>query len=593
MDGSPPDRARRLFEAASALPSAERTPWLVGECGDDRALLAKVLELLDFSGEKGDILDSSFPEIAGLAIPPVHVLEPGTLLNNRYRVTRQFSSGGFATVYLAKDERLARRDVIVKVLDRAPSTLATENLVNEVRALSSISHPGVVGIFDCGELSPSGTQFLVTQFAPGSTLRAVFKQGGLSKDTSRELIRGIAAALSAAHRSDVLHLDLKPENIVVSLEDPGSPKVTIIDFGIASFLAQKGTASPSLAGSDAYIAPEQLAGYPVLQSDIFSLAVVACEILSGRPARTPAEARSALQHAGLSRSLIRTIERALAAAPEQRFPTVDGFLRAALENQPRARRLWAAGIAVALLLPAGFLWIRTTGNTPSQPLGKVVPATSDLGFETTPSLSPDGKKLYYSLGTNSISRDIYVTDLADGTITRLTAHPSDEREVVCSRDGTQIAFIRTHQDSDQAIVVMPAGGGPETELVRTPGVFALEWSADDRSLLVSSSLQPGARNTLKVFDIATRRWRQFLTPAQDDQSDTEMALSPDGKTVVFIRRFNSSTNELFTVPVDRELNPLEPAKRLTFTQTRKCSPQWTPDGREIVFGSGTLGALSI
>ncbi|MCI0411521.1 serine/threonine-protein kinase [bacterium] len=210
----------------------------------------------------------------------------GQLIKNRYKLQQELGKGGMGVVYLAHDTQLHNRPVVIKVLrDAAAEDWLTKIFRQEIEALVRIEHPGVVGIFDTGEM-PNGQLFVVMQFVEGVNLRSVLtrQENHLNFDEAARIIDQVGRALTAAHDKGVLHCDLKPENIMLQMPHPGEEIVKLIDFGIAKIRDSNVTsAEPTkIAGTMEYMAPEQLTGTPTTASDIFSLGIVAYEMLTGK-----------------------------------------------------------------------------------------------------------------------------------------------------------------------------------------------------------------------------------------------------------------------------------------------------------------------
>jgi predicted Ser/Thr protein kinase len=220
---------------------------------------------------------------------------PGVLVKNRYRIERELARGGFGVVYLARDEQLSSKPVVIKVLleQSEHADWFAKKFRDEREALARLDHPGVVGVLDCGEM-PDGKPYLVMQFVDGITLRTALGPQGLPLDRTARLVRQIAQALGAAHERGVYHRDLKPENIMLQDLGRGEELVKIIDFGIATVKesAAAVTQVTRVAGSGSYMSPEHLMGKPSDRSDTYSLAVIAYEMLTGR---RPFEPQSAIQ----------------------------------------------------------------------------------------------------------------------------------------------------------------------------------------------------------------------------------------------------------------------------------------------------------
>jgi len=219
---------------------------------------------------------------------PTKVIEPfgpGSLLGDRYRIAKQIGKGGFGCVYLAYDEKLHRKPVVLKVLNENAGEDAWRQTKfrKESEALSRIDHPGVVGVLDQGT-TPEGKLFIVMQFVDGVTLRSAMAPGPLSFSRAANIIRQTAEALTAAHDQGICHRDLKPENIMLRALAAGREQVVIIDFGIAAVgnSSVPAAGKTKIAGSPTYMAPEQLEGNPQQASDIYTLGVIAYELVTGR-----------------------------------------------------------------------------------------------------------------------------------------------------------------------------------------------------------------------------------------------------------------------------------------------------------------------
>lgn len=230
-------------------------------------------------------------------------------LVGRYRLERRRGQGGMGTVYEATDAALQRR-VAIKVIreDWVASIEAAQRFKREARAAAGFAHPNVVTVFDYG-VEGDTRGFLVMELLEGHSLREELHANG-KLDAARTLwmMRGVCAAVEAAHRRQFIHRDLKPENIFMVSGDYGTAEVVkVLDFGIAKSFGPASDASPQetsathtgiLVGTPAYMSPEQLLGRSAdVQWDVWALAVVAYETLTGAApfaATTPAEWRNAI-----------------------------------------------------------------------------------------------------------------------------------------------------------------------------------------------------------------------------------------------------------------------------------------------------------
>ena len=231
----------------------------------------------------------------------------GTVLDGRYLVKRQLGQGGFGVVYLASDEKMMSRPVVVKCLHdtETGNEWSLRKFKQEMEALARIDHPSIVGVLDTGQL-PDGKPYIVMQYIDGHSLRTLITPEGMDFWRAANIIRQIGRALSAAHERGILHRDLKPENIMVQTLGDGEEQVKIIDFGIAKVknsVVSATSAGDRTAGTIAYMSPEQLSAGPVsTATDVYCFAVIAYEMLTGR---RPSNPESAYQLLEMQRSGVR------------------------------------------------------------------------------------------------------------------------------------------------------------------------------------------------------------------------------------------------------------------------------------------------
>jgi serine/threonine-protein kinase len=205
------------------------------------------------------------------------------LLDSRYRIDAVVGSGGMSTVYRAFDTVLERQ-VAIKLMHRemARDSDQLERFRREARAVAQLNHPHIVGVIDAGEEGDPAhpTPYIVFEYVEGETLKARIRRlGPLGVPEALAYAIEIARALQAAHERNIVHRDVKPQNVLIDSE--GSAKVT--DFGIARTLDEDGlTSDGRVLGTTDYVSPEQALGHPVgPQSDIYSLGVVLFEMLTG------------------------------------------------------------------------------------------------------------------------------------------------------------------------------------------------------------------------------------------------------------------------------------------------------------------------
>ncbi|MBK8234741.1 MAG: serine/threonine protein kinase [Deltaproteobacteria bacterium] len=298
----------------------------------------------------------------------------------RFAVLRTLGAGGMGTVYLCRDPMLAR-DVAVKLLHPRFDHDEQQRALAEARVLATLAHPNVVPVFEVGEFE--GRTFLAMEHVDGRSLREWMRDAGEGADAAswREIVRiylQAAAGLCAAHEADIVHRDFKPANVLVGNDG----RVRVLDFGLArktlgafeprAFASPDSADSPAgragstlssrshtLAGTPAYMAPEQLRGGVVdARADQWAFCVALWEALYGVRPFQPERVREAGEHGGLPRpqgivergpaSIRRALLRGLAARPGDRWPTLDQLvhaLEAAVRQRSAQRSIALAGVA--------------------------------------------------------------------------------------------------------------------------------------------------------------------------------------------------------------------------------------------------------
>ena len=292
----------------------------------------------------------------------------GTTLNDRYRLEARIGAGGMSTVYRALDETL-QRQVAIKLMNREVATDShqLERFRREARWVAQLSHPHIVGVIDAGE--DEGRPYIVFEYVEGETLKErIRRMGRLPIAEAVAYAIEIARALGAAHSRQIVHRDVKPQNVLI--DEEGSAKVT--DFGIARTLDEEGlTADGRVLGTTDYVSPEQALGQAVTgQSDLYSLGVVLYEMLIGEvPFKGESQVAVAMKHVReelpdvqalrpeVSSALAAVVDNATAKRLEDRYAD-DAELIADLEDVlaiETARAGSATGEVTSVLrtLPAG------------------------------------------------------------------------------------------------------------------------------------------------------------------------------------------------------------------------------------------------
>ena len=206
------------------------------------------------------------------------MLNVGVIVGERYEVVGCIGSGGMADVYKAKDHKL-NRFVAMKVLkaEFSADTNFIRKFQREAQAAAGLAHPNVVNVFDVGE--DQGINYIVMELVEGITLKDyISKKGKLTVKEATSIAIQVSMGLEAAHNRNIVHRDIKPQNIIISTDG----KVKVTDFGIAR-VASSNTISTNAMGSVHYSSPEQVrGGYSDFKSDIYSLGITMYEMVTGR-----------------------------------------------------------------------------------------------------------------------------------------------------------------------------------------------------------------------------------------------------------------------------------------------------------------------
>jgi len=209
----------------------------------------------------------------------------------KYDLCDKLGRGAFGVVYQARDPSL-ERDIAIKVLRLRHRTNGdiVQRFLQEARATARIAHPGIVTIYDCGlvEASRGPTAFIAMELLAGESLtKRLARSGRIAPALAIEIVRQVASALEAAHRVDVLHRDLKPDNIYL-VPDPAMPsgeRIKILDFGLAKLGHGGHTQVQNVFGTPRYMSPEQCRSSAQVdhRGDIYALGCILFELVTGGP----------------------------------------------------------------------------------------------------------------------------------------------------------------------------------------------------------------------------------------------------------------------------------------------------------------------
>jgi serine/threonine-protein kinase len=548
-------------------------------------------------------------------------------LAGRYRVERELGAGGMATVYLARDLRHDRQVALKVVKPEIVKTIGSDRFLDEIRTTANLRHPHILPLFDSGAVDDA--PFYVMPYIEGESLRArLRRETRLPIADAVQMLCELADALTHAHAQGIVHRDIKPDNVLLS-----GRHVFLADFGIARALEGMApgdrtmTATSAIVGTPTYLAPEQIAGQSHIdqRADVYAFGVMAYEMLAGEPpftGATPAVVMSAHLTASpkppgavrpdVPADLAAIVMKCLEKKPEDRWQSV-GDLLVGLEalstgtypatgaSRTGGRAAVAAGALLVVLAGIVAGWMLLRARDAPITVGALRHLTRDSGLELDPAISPDGRTLAYVAGAPG-KRRVYVRQL-DGPRAIALTEPDvaeSQRHPSWSPDGSRIVFqagrqgigVRTEIRTG-ALYVVPALGGVPTVLV-PPGnggvALTPAWSPDGLHVAYCTD------NGIYVIPAAGGPARRIVESQGTSHSPS---WSPDGTRLAYVAGGfyfslgedmlgNTETSSMHIVNVATGTD-----QAVTSGQWLDLSPQWTPDGRAVLFVSTRNGGRDV
>ena len=554
-----------------------------------------------------------------------------------YRIVEFLGAGGMGEVYRAWDDRLNRM-VALKVLpaDRVGNAERRARFLQEAQLASWLQHPHIVTVHDIG--SAASGEYLAMELVQGRTLDAVVPPGGLPLPAALRYGIQIADALAVAHAAGIVHRDLKPGNIMVTDQD----QIKILDFGLATLssrgpmvasdattiaAAQVETGAGTILGTVAYMSPEQAEGRVVdARSDLFSFGAILYEMLSGvrafRGNSTPGTLAAVINLepeplGSITRHVPRPLEQLVRAClqkqPEQRVQSA-ADVKTALEGLREAsssgafryarpglaagwRRLALPLIGVAAVVAAGlgaYTWwpssVPSVAVTPA-------PLTTLPGSETFPTFSPDGTEVAFAwLREGQRAYDVYIQAVdAAGTPRRLTDDGSAHLYPAWSPDGQSLALWHvpvgstpTTTTTQARLVLVPAGGGPERQLLEWNGApRRIAWSPDGRWLALSPvGLRANRDRGITLVSPVTGERVEWTAIDRAFAASADPAFSPDGRRLAFMRATDDYSSRVFLAAVGADGRPGGTPAALPYGGRETSLPVWSADGRSLLLIEG-------
>ena len=543
-------------------------------------------------------------------------LAVGTKLDG-YEVLGLLGAGGMGEVYRARDSAL-RREVAIKVLpsyvSRDPDRL--RRFEQEAQAAAALNHPNILAVYRFCAFD--GSPYLVAELLEGSTLREVLRHSALSPRKAIDYGAQIAHGLAAAHDKGIVHRDLKPENLFVTKDG----RAKILDFGLARLMprvsdaddyapTQTAATNPGeVMGTAGYMSPEQVRGQTVdHHTDIFAFGAILYEMLSGKPAfrrSTTAETMTAILHdepPSISQTaqtippgLQRVAHRCLEKSPEQRFQSASdlAFALEALsdsgsapavaerDRSTRSRWIWAAAAGVAAVLIAAFVL-----RWRMQPAVPVVESIAQLTDDGKPKsfMATDGMRIYYQ--DPATLRIGQVATAGGATAAVEMSFPHAVLDGI-TPDGSAL-LVNTPGDVVRAVSPMWFIPLPAGDPRRLGDFYAV------RADIFPDGRVVFARYIQEADGKATGGSGWYWFVAEKDGSNPRKlislpgnagnvgfaSVSPDGEEVVIVQE-GPGDRRLVEISADgtgkREIRKLTAGER---------DFRWTPDGKYLVYRSGT------
>jgi len=550
---------------------------------------------------------------------------------SHFRVLDRIGEGGMGVVYRARDENL-QRVVALKVLpsDRLADQERRLRFLREARAAASVTHPSIAVVHEVEE--SDGVIFIAMEFIEGRTLRAVISGRPMPL---RELLRlgvEIAEGLSAAHLSRLVHRDLKPDNVMITLDS----RVKILDFGLAKMLEERAEPAPGEAsrlatisdemtqagrvlGTAGYMSPEQIRGQSVdTRSDLFAFGVVMHEMATGAPpfrGATSMDVMSAIlnqeprpvsqANAEVPAELERIIGKCLEKDADERYQDTRDLVvdlrrlkkgtdsgavtrqatgQEAVRKETRRRRAVTgallAGIALALVVAGLGAWRLRLGTPKAGPLTQRLILSDEevTGQPRGSSLSPDGRHLAFTTGEG-----LFIRELGSGA-TRGLPLPEGRSGAWFTRwspDGTHL-YVGLGSQSRSSIWIVSVLTGTVHSLGQD--VSAGPWPSPDGKLLAFVPPREGHPNgnELWVMDSQGKSPRQVVS-LHGEGTIIRAAWAPNSQWLAFMQRSHAESEEQLVIEVS---DPMGGQRAVLLSDLRLKAGYgqvshlcWLPDGR--------------
>jgi serine/threonine-protein kinase len=533
-------------------------------------------------------------------------------LADRYAVESVLGHGGMATVYLAEDLK-HRRKVAVKVLrSELAVALGAERFLREIEIAAQLTHPHILPLHDSGEAD--GFLYYVMPNVEGESLREkLARERELPVPEALRILRDVADALAHAHAHDVVHRDIKPDNVMLS-----GRHALVTDFGVAKAVSHAGhetlTTAGISVGTPTYMAPEQATADPHIdhRADIYALGVLGYELLAGEPPITGENAPAVLSAHVLERPrpltehrpnvpvrLSQAIMRCLEKKAADRWQTADDLL-AQLEalatpsggvtptgarpaTGPVAavsRRTIAIASGAAVIIAAAIVMLLTRWG--AAPGSAAAPVYTQLTFKGTVSraeISPDGELLAY-VEKGDPDR-LFVKDLTGGTVIEI-AEIGSVGSLLWSPDGASLLVGSLDSTDRRVTVTYPRLGGPPRPLSGVATAVYVVWAPDGLQVAHWWMGRRDGTNPIRFTTLATGDTGSVEAPDSVGGFFFSGDWSPNGRFIALASFVQSPRSyHLWTVAVDGS-----GWHRLAQDTDTLAGPRWSPAGDAVYYLRG-------
>ncbi len=626
-------KVEEIYHEVLKIAPEKRDSFLEESCGGDVELRREVESLISYDNSFDSLLDAP-PEslVAEMFSESKQSSIIGTQIN-QYKIISLLGRGGMGAVYLAFDTKLERK-VAVKMLsdEFVENDGRLRRFFQEAKSASALNHPNILTVHEIGEFGK--TNFIVTEFIKGKTLKRYLTDEKLSLRATLETAEQIASALIAAHSAGIIHRDIKPDNIMV--REDGIVKV--LDFGLAKLSdSQKTvefnaeattrmkemTAAGMILGTPQYMSPEQARAQKVdSRTDIFSFGIVLYEMIAGQPpflgindldtigAILKDEPQPLSEHLPeISPDLEKLVGKALRKDPEKRYQHIKDLYvdlkeiknstepntelihktnpliaektrltTSEIANERRFSLLHALGFLIfAAIISTAVWWFipKQSSNQVESVLKteEVVNWTSSPGeIYSVGSFSPDAKMVAFA-STKSGSQNIWVKQTSSGEAIQITKDEFGNKYPVWSPSGEELAFFST-RGNKPGIWRTPIFGGSPILVAQIPDAGSLL-----RSWSKNNSIYFESRNEFFAIDINSGEIKQITDFKTKTINAKSISLSRDEQKIAYI----TVEDKIWRVWA-KDLSSGTPTKLLESTTEIK-NTVWHPDNQRVFYNT--------